>query len=397
MSRVIAISNLKGGIGKTTTVVNVGAGLALKGARVLVVDVDAQGNLAMALGVHPRRTLYEVIVDGARAVDCLTPARPNLDLLAADHTLLGAQPIIAQRSDWSQVLAKSLRPLFNHYDFILIDSGGSLTPLNVNAFVCADSVIAPTAIEHFSLKSIDLLFQQVARVKNNSASIRLIVPTMFDPRVRQANELLEELRGMYGSIVASPIRVNVRLSEAPRAGRTIYEYDPRSRGAIDYAILVERIGDIFQFQPKAKSVPAPVHAQSLQQETNQQVTVAPPAEPVTVSKKASRKKPTLQKLQPATQQANATTSNGSSVHNEQVPSSSILPDQPSEPVVPERTAAADIPELATKKYTAPGSMASQNCPYCDETLKRATVAGYRVEYCERCHYKSQRLAREPIR
>lgn len=394
MSRVIAISNLKGGIGKTTTVVNVGAGLALKGARVLVVDVDAQGNLAMALGVHPRRTLYEVIVDGAQAVDCLTPTRPNLDLLAADHTLLGAQPIIAQRPDWSQVLAKSLRPLINHYDFILIDSGGSLTPLNVNAFVCADSVIAPTAIEHFSLKSIDLLFQQVARVKHNSASIRMIVPTMYDPRVRQANELLEELHGMYGSIVAPPIRVNVRLSEAPRAGRTIYEYDPRSRGAIDYAILVERIGDIFQFQSSAKSAQSSIAPVQLTEQEGNNKTFAPTkAESAKESKKTAKKKPALQKLQPSS----VTESNGVATHTNHETSSSILPDQPSEPVVPERTAAADIPELAPKKYQAPGSMSSQSCPYCDEQLKRATVAGYRVEYCERCKYKSQRLAREPMR
>ena len=391
MSRVIAISNLKGGIGKTTTVVNVGAGLALKGARVLVVDVDAQGNLAMALGVHPRRTLYEVIVDGAQAVDCLTPARPNLDLLAADHTLLGAQPIIAQRPDWSQVLAKSLRPLVNHYDFILIDSGGSLTPLNVNAFVCADSVIAPTAIEHFSLKSIDLLFQQVARVKHNSASIRMIVPTMYDPRVRQAKELLEELHSMYGGIVAPPIRVNVRLSEAPRSGRTIYEYDPRSRGAIDYAILVERIGNIFQFQSSAKSDQT-THAQSIEQETSEKAVVPTKVESAKERKKAAKKKPALQKLQPSI----VASSNGAA-HTNHETSSSILPDQPSEPVVPGHTAAADIPELAPKKYQAPGSMASQSCPYCDEPLKRATVAGYRVEYCERCKYKSQRLAREPMR
>jgi chromosome partitioning protein len=248
MSRVIAISNLKGGIGKTTTVVNVGAGLALKGARVLLVDVDAQGNLAMALGVTPRRTLYEVLVDGAQAIDCLTPARPNLDLLAADHTLLGAQPIIAQRPNWTRALELGLKPLFKSYDFILIDSGGSLTPLNVNAFVCANAVVAPTAVEHFSLKSIDLLFQQVDRVKGSSASIRMIVPTMYDPRVRQSDELLNELRERYGKLVASPVRVNVRLSEAPRFGRTIYEYDPRSRGAIDYAMLVERISEVFGFQ-----------------------------------------------------------------------------------------------------------------------------------------------------
>ncbi len=221
MGRVIAISNLKGGIGKTTMVVNVGAGLALKGARVLLVDVDAQGNLAMALGVRPRRTLYEVLVDGAPAADCVVAARPNLDLIGADQALLGVQPIIAQRPDWTRVLERGLRPLVGAYDFILIDSGGSLTVLNTNAFVCASDVVVPTAVEHFSLKSIELLFSQVARVKGSSASIRMIIPTMYDPRMRQSSELLAELRRRYGALVAQPVRVNVRLSEASTQGQTI--------------------------------------------------------------------------------------------------------------------------------------------------------------------------------
>lgn len=256
MARVIAVSNIKGGIGKTTTVVNVGAGLALKGARVLLVDVDAQGNLAMALGIQPRHTLYEVLADGARASECVISARPNLDLLAANEALLSVQPIIAQRPDWSRVLERGLRPLYNDYDFILIDPGGSLTVLNTNALVCASDIIVPTAIEHFSLKSIDLLFSTVTRVKGNSSSIRMIIPTLFDPRVRQSDELLQALQARYGGMVAPPVRVNVRLSEAPTLGQTIYEYDPRSRGAADYARLVEHISATFGYQPSAHGAPA---------------------------------------------------------------------------------------------------------------------------------------------
>jgi chromosome partitioning protein len=268
---VIAISNLKGGIGKTTTVVNVGAGLALKGARVLLVDTDAQGNLAMALGLQPRKTLYDVIVDNAPVAKCLTPARPNLDLLAADATLLGAQPVIARRADWSRVLEQALRPIKNDYDFLLIDSAGSLTPLNVNALVSASDVIAPTTIEHFSVKSLELLFAQISRVKGGHGSVRMIVPTMFDPRVRQSGQILAELQERYGALVAPPVRVNVRLSESPAHGKTIYEYDPRSRGAADYARLVEHISAAFGFQaaerPQAAAhqpVPAPAPTSAAQ-------------------------------------------------------------------------------------------------------------------------------------
>ncbi len=262
MGEVIAISNLKGGIGKTTTVVNLGAGLALKGARVLLVDVDAQGNLAMALGISPRRTIYEALIEGARAADCITPARSNLDLLAADHTLLGAQPQLAQRPDWSRALEKTIRPLYGEYDFIFIDSGGSLTPLNINALMAARSVIAPTAIEHFSLKSLELLFDQVGRVKGSSAAIRLIIPTMYDERVKQSGELLGNLQQQYGPRIGPPIRVNVRLSEAPRHGKTIFEFDARSRGALDYAQLVERVSTLFSFTPVARPAApatAPAH------------------------------------------------------------------------------------------------------------------------------------------
>jgi chromosome partitioning protein len=321
MGRVIAISNLKGGIGKTTTVVNLGAGLALKGARVLLVDVDAQGNLAMALGVQPRRTIYEVLVDGAQAADCVLNARPNLDLIAADQALLGVQPIIAQRPDWSRVLEQGLRPLFGAYDFILIDSGGSLTVLNTNALVCASDVLVPTAVEHFSLKSIDLLFSQVARVKGHSGGIRLIIPTMYDPRMRQSGELLDALRARYGSLVAEPVRVNVRLSEAPTLGRTIYEYDPRSRGAADYALLVERVSDLFGFHP----TPRPA-------------------------------------------------------------------DRPSSVPPPPSTETAAQPALANGAFGAlPG------CPNCGHPLQHATLAGYRVTYCEHCKYKTQTLAGGPRR
>src|SRR5690349_6105309 len=323
MGRVIAVANAKGGIGKTTTVVNIGAGLALKGARVLLVDVDAQGNLALALGVRPRRTLYEMLIDGARAADCVISARPNLDLIAGDEGLLSVQTIIAKRPDWSRALEHGLRPLIGEYDFVLIDSGGSLTTLTTNALNAASDVLVPTAIEHFSLKSIELLFTQIAQIKGNRSSVRLIIPTLFDPRVRQSGELLEQLRGRYGALVADPIRVNVRLSEAPTLGQTIYEYDPRSRGAIDYALLVERLSALFGFRANGRPAMAPLPA------------AAPPA-----------------------------------------PAPAATP-----PAAP----------IANALRAQPG------CPNCGHPLQFATLAGYRVAYCEKCKYKHQTLAQGPRR
>jgi chromosome partitioning protein len=329
MGRVIAISNAKGGIGKTTTVVNIGAGLALKGARVLLVDVDAQGNLALALGVRPRRTLYEMLIDGARAADCVIGARPNLDLIAGDEGLLSVQTIIAKRPDWSRALEHGLRPLIGEYDFVLIDSGGSLTTLTTNALNAASDVLVPTAIEHFSLKSIELLFAQIAQIKGSRSSVKLIIPTLFDPRVRQSGELLEQLRARYGGLVADPIRVNVRLSEAPTLGQTIYEYDPRSRGAIDYALLVERLSTMFGF----RAIPRD-----------------------------------LARGAPA------------------------LPPEPRPPEPPAASAAERPAPSAQSLFNGPPA-----CPNCGRPLQHATLAGYRVAYCDNCKYKTQTLAQGPRR
>jgi len=328
MGRIIAVTNLKGGIGKTTTVVNLSAGLALKGARVLLVDVDAQGNLAMALGARPRRTLYEVLVDGAQAADCRTAVRPNLDLIAADATLLTAQPTIARRPDWPRVLDQALRPLRTEYDFIVIDCGGSLTVLNLNALNAASDVVVPTTVEPFSIRGLDMLVTQITRLKGGAGSLCAIVPTLFDARTRQSQELLAELQARYGQLVTAPIRVNVRLSESSARGQTIYEYDPRSRGAIDYAQLVERLSELWRFAPQPTR-PAP----------------SVPAAP-----------------QPATP-------------------------PPAGPVRP-----APAPVSAAPVVTGAGSMLSLACPHCGGPLRRATVAGYRVAYCDHCRYRRQELA-----
>ena len=325
MGRVIAVVNLKGGIGKTTTVVNLGAGLALRGSRVLLVDTDAQGNLAMALGAAPRRSLYEVLIDGADPNACVHHARPNLDLLAADATLLGAVPAISTRPDWSRALSKALRPAIPNYDIILIDSGGSLTPMNINALTAASEIIAPTTVEPFAIRGVEMLIEQLAKL--HGGALRMIVPTMYDPRTRQSEELLATLRATHGDLVAPPVRVNVRLSESQAHGQTIYEYDPRSRGAADYANLVEHVVQVFNIgQPAAR--PAPTA----------------PSRPLTA------------------------------------------------PGAPPAATAAPLP--APRPAAPPPRALPTTCPNCGRPIKLATAAGYRVAFCESCHFHTQVLLRE---
>lgn len=277
--RTVAITNLKGGVGKTTTTVSLGAGLALKGLRVLLVDVDAQGNLAMALGLEPRRTLYDVLVDGKTVEQCLTPARPNMDLLASDDTLMMAQPLLAQRSDWAHLLGRALKSVASHYDVALIDCSPSMSVLNASALLAANDVVVPTLLEHLALRGITLLERQLSRL--GSTRISCIVPTMFDSRQRQAHALLADLRAQYGNLISPPIRVNVRLSEAPAIGKTIYEHDPRSRGAADYAAFVEFLAHMLR-------LPEPKPAREVGQRPDVTVTMVQAREPVTIGAQPTR-------------------------------------------------------------------------------------------------------------
>ncbi len=326
--RVVAITNLKGGVGKTTTTVNLGAGLALKGLRVLLVDVDAQGNLATALGVQPRRTLYEVLVDGKSAQQCIVPARPNLDLLAADATLMTAQPLMTQRPDWAHLLGRALKPLAGTYDLTLIDCSASLSVMNVGALLAAGDVLVPTAVEHLALRGIELLQAQLQRV--GSSAIRCIVPTMYDSRQRQAHELLAQLKARYGALVTEPIRVNVRLSEAPAVGRTIYEHDPRSRGAVDYAHLVEHVATALGLGPTvAPSASSPARSAERQPEHVPVVVASPEG-----------------------------SARGAATRHER-------------PLFQGTT--------------------HEPCPVCSQPLQQAVMAGYRIRYCDHCHYKRQEL------
>lgn len=371
MGRIAAVTNLKGGIGKTTTVINLGAGFALKGLRVLLVDADAQGNLAISLGVKPRRTLYEVLVDNLQVAECVTPARPNLMLLAADDSLLSAQTAIASRGNWSRVLEKALVSVTADYDVILIDVPGSLTPMSINAIVAARDLVVPTTVEPLSLNGLSLLFKQVTRVKNGSNSIRAIVPTMFDGRMRQSLDLLMELKQRYGQLVTPPIRVNVRLSEAVSIGKTIYEYDPRSRGSLDYAHLVEQLSDLWGLQ----SVKAAPHTHNYDHPA---LPVAPPA-------------PRVQNHVPVAPAAAIQASAASEVPPEPIPNhhTAVVTKAPStaEPVRRENNHHNHQPPVVTGTHGV-----SHPCPLCNHPLRRTIIAGYRVAYCDHCKYIEQELA-----
>lgn len=242
--RKLAVALSKGGVGKTTTAVNLAAGLALAGRRVLVVDMDTQGQAAKMLGVAPPNGLAEVAAGQAPLEETLAPARERLDLLAGGPALAGLKRLIA-RQDFGgeQTVADLLAPLDGSYEYVVLDTAPGWDTLTINALFYAAEVIAPVALEVLALQGLNDFAKSLAGVQrfHPALSLRYIVPTFMDRRVKKSAEILEQLQRAYGSQVTPPIRYNVRLSEAPGYGQTIYEYAPHSPGDEDYRTLTERI------------------------------------------------------------------------------------------------------------------------------------------------------------
>lgn len=242
--RKIAIVGFKGGIGKTTTCVSLGAALALKGRRVLLIDTDTQANLSIALGIDDvKASLAEILMRKVKAADCILPARENLDLLPSSLGLFKAQ----QRMVLEMAREEIFRELFagiGGYDYQLVDCAPSVSLLTVNAVAYVDEVFIPVSMEMLALagaRHFMRYLRDISRMLGGGATIRLIVPTFYDPRRRVSEMVLQSLIKDFGSRVTPPIRIDTKLSEAPGVGQTIFEYAPGGRGASDYARLAELV------------------------------------------------------------------------------------------------------------------------------------------------------------
>lgn len=241
--RKIAVALSKGGVGKTTTAVSLSHGLSRAGRRVLLIDLDTQNQCAHALGVAPQRGIAELI-DGTTLEDTIIEARPGLHLLAGGRSLAGLKREIARRDFGSEmVLAEALEPAKNAYDYIILDTAPSFDVLNVNALFYVDEVLAPVSLEALSVKGLVEFSRTLRDIQRYSDTINLryILPTFYDRRLRQSDEVLGQLRTYFGAAVLEPIRVNVRLSEAPGHGQTIFEYAPDSHGAADYQNVIDKV------------------------------------------------------------------------------------------------------------------------------------------------------------
>jgi chromosome partitioning protein len=241
--RRIAVFNHKGGTGKTTTSVNLAAGLAERGKRVLLVDTDAQGNVGVSLGVRGERSLYHVLVLGAPPVDCAVPIRPNLDVLTSNETLAAAEIFLASRPARDRVLRERLCGT-DDYDYVVLDCSPSLNLLNQNALVFADALIVPVSCDYLSLVGVKQVLRTVKSVNEllkHPVSIFGVLPTFYDVRNRICRDAVDALAQHFGERVMAPVRVNTRLKEAPMEKKTIFEYAPESNGAADYLSVVDAV------------------------------------------------------------------------------------------------------------------------------------------------------------
>ena len=249
MGRIIAITNQKGGVGKTTTAINLSACLAEAGQRVLTVDFDPQGNATSGLGLEKGNidnTVFELLMGECQVGDCIMPSvQERLDVMPSDVDLSGAEIELLDMKDKENILKENLNLVKDNYDFIIIDCPPSLSLLTINALTAANTALIPIQCEYYALEGLTQLMQTVRTVKrlyNSSITVEGVLLTMYDSRLNLTNQVVGEIKKYFADkVFRSTVPRSVRISEAPSYGEPICYYDKANRGTLAYQRVAEEL------------------------------------------------------------------------------------------------------------------------------------------------------------
>jgi chromosome partitioning protein len=256
--RKICIINQKGGVGKTTTTVNLAYGLAQAGKKVLILDLDAQGNISSCLPVKCEKDMHDFMMGTALFESCVAEINENLHVITSKETLTKTELILAGEPSREKVLQRKLKHL-GGYDFVLLDCPPSLGLLNQNALLYSEEAIIPASTDVLGIDGLQKMMMAIIELKsvfNHALEVSAIVPTMYDRRTKVCKQALEKMKSDYGSRVAEPIRINSKLKEAPRQKKSIFEYAKSSPGAKDYKKLVQFVIEAPEFYEEAPALSA---------------------------------------------------------------------------------------------------------------------------------------------
>lgn len=241
--RKICVINQKGGVAKTTSVINIASGLARQNKKVLIIDLDPQGNAGKCLNAQSTKDIYDFLVESADSKECITKLDKNLDIITSRETLTKAELILVGEQNRENILKKKLKKV-KEYDYLIIDCPPSLGLLSQNAMLYADEAFIPVSCDILgfdALKKMVIAIRTLNNVFDHSLLITKIIPTMYDRRNKVCREMYHKMRNEFYELVSDPIRVNSKLKEAPREGKCIFSYDNSSRGAQDYFSLVRHV------------------------------------------------------------------------------------------------------------------------------------------------------------